>query len=499
MLLGAEIEIFTDHKNLTYSSSVNQRIVRQLNYIDEFAPTYTHIPGEENFLADSFSRLPIRNDLEYPSEEEKLRWINMDMELQKTTSILSDVDLVDCFLNLPDLHAAPFPLDFAHIAQGQQLDQSLLHRRIMHPMQYPNQQFQGIELMSYRPTADAAWKICIPSQQLEELVSWFHQALGHCGIHRLNDSIGTHFAHPKLRQTVETAVANCHACQLNKLTGPGYGKLPPREATALPFQEVAVDLIGPWRVTVNNETLEFYALTCIDLATNFPEAIRIRSKHVSHVGMHFENIWLSRYPRPMKCIHDQGTEFIGADFQEVLRRAGIQDVPTSVRNPQANAVCERLHQSVGNTLRILLTANPPDNVTNIVEMIDSSLATALHAARSAIHRTLGVSPGGLVFQRDMFLDIPLLNDFQLIQERWQTVIDDNLRRANTRRRHYDYQPGNECLIIQHSPNKLESRKYGPFTIEMVHTNGTVTIRRDQHTTERMSIRHIVPYRRLPPN
>jgi transposase InsO family protein len=224
-------------------------------------------------------------------------------------------------------------------------------------------------------------------QQLQDLVTWFHQALGHCGIHRLNDSIGTHFTHPQLQRTVKIAVQNCHACQFNKLTGPGYGQLPRREAMALPFQEVAIDLIRPWQVTVQNETFEFYALTCIDLATNFPEAIRIHSKHASHVGMHFVNIWLSRYPRPMKCIHDQGTKFIGADFQEVLRRAGIQDVPTTVCNPQANAVCEQLHQSVGNTLRILLAANPPNNVTNIVEMIDSALATALHAARRSTRRS----------------------------------------------------------------------------------------------------------------
>jgi transposase InsO family protein len=133
--------------------------------------------------------------------------------------------------------------------------------------------------------------------------------------------------------------------------------------------------------------------------------------------MHFENIWLARYPRPLKCIHDQGTKFIGTDFQAVLRCAGIQDVPTTVRNPQANPVCERLHQSVGNTLRILFNANPPTNVTNVVEMIDAALATALHAACSAIHRTLGVSPKGMVFHQDMFLDIPLLTNFRLIQEK----------------------------------------------------------------------------------
>jgi transposase InsO family protein len=154
---------------------------------------------------------------------------------------------------------------------------------------------------------------------------------------------------------------------------------------ALPFQEVAINLIGPWRITVQNKTFEFYALTCINLATNFPEAIRIWSKHASHVGMHFENIWLVQYPWPIKCIHDQGTEFIGMDFQEVLRCAGIQEVPTTLCSPQANTVCEGLHQSVVNTLRMLFSANPPANVTNVVKMIDTALATALHAARSAIH------------------------------------------------------------------------------------------------------------------
>jgi transposase InsO family protein len=67
--------------------------------------------------------------------------------------------------------------------------------------------------------------------------------------------------------------------------------------------------------------------------------------------MQFENFWFAQYPQPMQCIHDQGTEFIGVDFQYVLMHAGIKDaVPTTVRNPQANTVCERLHQFVANTL-----------------------------------------------------------------------------------------------------------------------------------------------------
>jgi transposase InsO family protein len=84
---------------------------------------------------------------------------------------------------------------------------------------------------------------------------------------------------------------------------------------------------------VPNEVYKFYALTCSDLATNSPGAIHICNKTASHVGMQFEDIWLARYPWPMRCVHDQGTEFIGADFQYLLMRAGIKDIPMNVRNP----------------------------------------------------------------------------------------------------------------------------------------------------------------------
>ena len=59
MLLGANITVYTDHRNLTFPSSVNQRVLRQLSFCEQFHPTYRHIPGEKNFLADMFSRLPI--------------------------------------------------------------------------------------------------------------------------------------------------------------------------------------------------------------------------------------------------------------------------------------------------------------------------------------------------------------------------------------------------------------------------------------------------------
>ena len=88
----------------------------------------------------------------------------------------------------------------------------------------------------------------------------------------------------------------------------------------------------------------------IDPTTTLSETIRIENKTSSHCSMQFANNWLTRYPKPTRCVHDQGTEFTGIEFQTMLLQEGIKSVPSSVRNPQSNAIIERLHKTVGDML-----------------------------------------------------------------------------------------------------------------------------------------------------
>lgn len=72
----------------------------------------------------------------------------------------------------------------------------------------------------------------------------------------------------------------------------------------------------------------------------------VRNKTARHVAQQFQNSWLCRHPRPSRCVHDNGGEFIGCQFQELLEKASVADKPTTSRDPQANAICERMHQTV---------------------------------------------------------------------------------------------------------------------------------------------------------
>jgi hypothetical protein len=116
----------------------------------------------------------------------------------------------------------------------------------------------------------------------------------------------------------------------------------------------------------------------------------------------------SCYAWPQCCVYEPGTEFVGPKFHTLLENCCIKDACTSAKNPQANAVCGRMHQTVGNVLQTLLHSEPPQNITNAKEFVDEALSIAMHAMRAGIHTTLGSRPDSLVFNRDTFLNIPLI-------------------------------------------------------------------------------------------
>jgi hypothetical protein len=115
-------------------------------------------------------------------------------------------------------------------------------------------------------------------------------------------------------------------------------------------------------------------------------------------------------------------------------------VCTTAKNPQSHAVCERVHQTVGNVLRPLLHGNPLQNIANAAQYADKALLIAIHAMGAGVHSTLGSRPGNLVFNRDMFLNIPLIADCHPITQRREHLIHENLMRENQKRRGYNYAP-----------------------------------------------------------
>ncbi len=325
-----------------------------------------------------------------------------------------------------------------------------------------------------------------------DTVKWFHQVMGHPGEKRLQDTLNQHYHHRKL--CYHNDKLKCKDCQKYKLAGRGYGVLLPKwEVQIATWEEVAIYLIGPWKVKVNGQQVEFNALTCIDTASNPVKLIHINNKTAKHIHDKFTQSWLCWYPCSVQCLHDKGGEFIGQNFQWLLEIFSIKDVCSISKKSQSNAICERMHQTVNNVLRILVHTNPPRNMTQPRDIIDNALATAMHAMQTTVATTLGSTPGALAFAQDMFLKVPLIADWQAIARTCEHHLNENLQWANRKQRQYDYAPGQQVLKKVHDPTKLGVRTKGPFTIEHVHVNGNLTILLCEGITECINIRRVLPY------
>ena len=130
---------------------------------------------------------------------------------------------------------------------------------------------------------------------------------------------------------------------------------------------ITIDTIGPWRIEIANYgVVIFNGFTIIDTTTGLL-IIRLATQH-NPSGLEavdvLDNGWLMRYPKPARCIFDQGTEFLMADFVSHLLLLGIKPVATSVANPQANTILERSHDTIKTAMRTESHENPPTTVQN---------------------------------------------------------------------------------------------------------------------------------------
>ena len=232
----------------------------------------------------------------------------------------------------------------------------------------------------------------------------------------------------------------------------------------------------------------------IDPATGWFEIHQYNDKRSITVANIAEQEWFSRYPWPTQVTYDRGSEFIGKDFQSMIKNDyGIKGKPITVRNPQANAIVERVHQVIGNIIR---TFELESNYLDEDDHWKGILSATAFAVRSTFHTSLQSTPGELVFGRDMIFNIQHTANWEYIKQRKQRIIDLNNKRDNSKRQQHVYRVGDKVLLNRGTENKYESLYIGPLDIMKVNDNGTVRLKVNA-VEDTYNIRRIIPYHTAP--
>ena len=470
MLWGQKLVVYTDHQNLMRDALglTSDRVYRWRLILEEYGPEIVYIKGIDNTVADAISRLQYTPALN-PSREECQNWMTFTKRwcrLKSTAHSYSTMQHMDSmnhvFANRSDDEEI-FPITVKQIADEQHKDKSI--RALCKDEKFEKLLIENTEVLCKDK------KMVIPKSLQAQVVQWYHHYLQHPGHSRLEETLRAAMYWKSMRTTIRSYVKRCRSCQINKRRTLKYGKLPTKTVVMTPWEVLCVDLIGPYTLKgKDGSQIDFMCLTMIDPASSWFELVELpvmetitpvvtnskgakthkntitketyfdkTSTMISHL---VNKTWFSRYPRCRNIVYDNGSEF-KLHFEALCDSYGIKRKPTSVKNPQANAILERVHQVLMTMLR---TAELDMAATVTPSDIDTFLTNASWAIRSTYHTVLKASPGAAIFGRDMLFDIPFIADWNKIRDYRQRQTDLNTARENKLRVDYDYTVGDKVLI-----------------------------------------------------
>ena len=190
-----------------------------------------------------------------------------------------DEETADAFLNHPPQEIMPNPVTLQNIRAHQLNDERLMQLADTYPLIYPVKQFDEHMVICYCPdpfNQPNSWQYYLPDSLVQQVIVWYHLVLGHRGTQLMYHTINRRFYNRGLKRKVESL--KCEICQMNKPINAQYGHLPEQHADLVLWYSVAVDLIGPWKITINGVVLKFNALTCIDPVSNLMEQRNFASR-----------------------------------------------------------------------------------------------------------------------------------------------------------------------------------------------------------------------------
>ncbi|KAG1465346.1 hypothetical protein G6F56_004905 [Rhizopus delemar] len=325
-----------------------------------------------------------------------------------------------------------------------------------------------------------------------EVVTRIHVE-GHFGVLNTLEKVNRYYVLAEGRELVNTVVKSCETCQFRARikavrSNPGVVMKTPRH----PFFMVGVDAVGPLNTTRKGNR---YMLTGVDYLTRWPMAVAVPDINEETTVEFFYHEIVKNYGVPQYILSDRGANFISTYVHYFLRQIGCRNVMTTSYRPQVNGMCERLNQSLVQTIaKISRKEESGDQWDKFVDV-------ALMVLRSTANVSTGFTPGYLLFgyefrtpavweaPREDFVEgeeeLALRDRVAVIQNKIEEVrriarekSDESKAKAKVRydRRVVDrkrFEVGEQVLMKDNTPaSKFADKWLGPYEVLRVNQNGT---------------------------
>ena len=162
-------------------------------------------------------------------------------------------------------------------------------------------------------------------------------------------------------------------------------------------QQIQVDLVDLNQIAKHNDKYR-YLLTAIDVFSKKAYLEILRKKNTQTVADAFEKI-LDRLGFKPELVHsDQGSEFIGGAFQNLLKQRGIKYFSTTDASIKCGVI-ERFHRSLLSKLYRYFTKNNSLRYVEILQDIIQSYNNTIHSSTGLAPNRVSHLNKELVWQR----------------------------------------------------------------------------------------------------
>lgn len=317
-------------------------------------------------------------------------------------------------------------------------------------------------------------EITNPNDQENEIRA-YHLNTNHRGIDETYNHLKRDIYFPHLKDTITKIIKNCDTCLTLK-----YDRHPHRplmQAPTAPEGPLAVVHIDIYFI---NNTCN---LTIIDKFTKLAQAYPLSNRNSIKVADALLQ-FISHYGAPKKIIFDQGAEFSGSLFNDLLTQFQITAHTTSFQQSTGNASVERLHSTLTELYRIILNKRKEARLEREHVQI---LAEAVATYNNAIHSSTSYTPFELfhgrthIFNKTITFDnhhdyLKKLNEFRKdiypkVQEHLSATTERRLAKLNKdRETPVQLEPNDTIFRKENRRNKITPK----FSLHKVDRDKGVT-------------------------
>ena len=404
-LYGSKFTVFCDHKplrTLFTSEMKNCRVQRWAIMLEEYGANIEYKTGKSNVQADLLSRL---HSDSYENPNDCLHELNVidtsgmhgtpvfQRSIPDDNVVADDTPKATDFIDrLKQLQAADPEIQVMlealekgtkGLADEYTMQDGVLYH-IANPVRYD---------MTHR------LQLVVPSELQNEILEQAHDSEfggGHMGQDKTYDKIRRRFYWKTVFKDTIEFVQNCKLCKarnMRKVRVPMQDMPLPN----YPFEFVAIDTAGPF---VEADDGSLYVITVIDHFSGWPECYATHDKTANTVARLLLEEFIPRHSCPRVILSDNGTEFVNAIVDILLKKLKIAHIRTSVAHAAANGRCERHHAVINDAVAKYAHR---DHAT-----WPKYLPAIMMAYRTAVNDSTRYSPFYVVYGRDPVLPMDTL-------------------------------------------------------------------------------------------